>query len=87
MVVGVWLRAVTLTRVVAWQGLPRFHKGMFEVASSVWQGEGARGLFRGLCPTLLQVAPYSGVCFGVYDALQVGALLSHVAPLKKGIET
>jgi hypothetical protein len=57
-----WLR----TRVAA-QGVPRQHATALALVRAVLREEGPRGLFRGLVPTLLQIAPSLAVTFAVYE--------------------
>ena len=40
------------------------------VMVDIFQKEGARGLYRGIRPTLLGAVPYEGIKFGAFDGLQ-----------------
>jgi solute carrier family 25 thiamine pyrophosphate transporter 19 len=57
-----WLR----TRIAA-QGVPRQHATALALVRAVYREEGAVGFFRGLVPTLLQIAPSLAVTFAVYE--------------------
>lgn len=46
---------------------PRTYTGIMDVARQTIQGEGLRGLFRGLTPNLLKVVPAVSITYVVYD--------------------
>jgi solute carrier family 25 phosphate transporter 23/24/25/41 len=46
---------------------PRTYTGIMDVARQTIQGEGVRGLFRGLTPNLLKVVPAVSITYVVYD--------------------
>uniref|UniRef100_A0A0M3HRH2 Mitochondrial thiamine pyrophosphate carrier n=1 Tax=Ascaris lumbricoides TaxID=6252 RepID=A0A0M3HRH2_ASCLU len=50
---------VIRTRLVA-QGEPKVYRGTLHAAFCIWRFEGLRGYFRGLSPSLAQIAPYTG---------------------------
>ena len=62
-----WLR----TRLAS-QGVPREHDSAAALVRAVYASEGARGLFRGLAPTVLQIVPSLAVTFATYE--QSGAV-------------
>jgi solute carrier family 25 thiamine pyrophosphate transporter 19 len=53
------------------QGEPKIYKNSIHAASELWRLEGASGFFRGTVPSVLQIAPYSGLVFLLYNALNV----------------
>lgn len=52
--------------VLASQGVPRPFPTSRALAAHMWATRGARGFFSGLPSTLLQIAPYMGLSFGLY---------------------
>jgi solute carrier family 25 carnitine/acylcarnitine transporter 20/29 len=46
------------------------HNGPIDVAKHVLRYDGARGLFKGLIPTLSRDVPGNAIAFGVYEALK-----------------
>lgn len=59
---------VVRTRLVA-QGEPRIYRGAVHAIVSTWRAEGVRGFFRGCAPSLAQIAPFTGLQFTCYNAL------------------
>uniref|UniRef100_F1L4P6 Thiamine pyrophosphate carrier n=1 Tax=Ascaris suum TaxID=6253 RepID=F1L4P6_ASCSU len=57
---------VIRTRLVA-QGEPKVYRGTLHAAFCIWRFEGLRGYFRGLSPSLAQIAPYTGIQFALYN--------------------
>lgn len=57
---------VIRTRLVGQSSHFRLYKGVFHGLTQIWKHEGFTVLFRGLWPTLLQVAPHAGVQFMSY---------------------
>lgn len=57
-----WLR----TRIAS-QGVPPQHPTMWALISNVYKTEGIRGFFRGLFPTMMQIAPSLAVTFCSYE--------------------
>lgn len=55
--------------ILASQGVPRRFPTMRSLATHVWASRGMRGLYSGLPSTLFQIAPYAGLSFGIYTAL------------------
>ncbi|CAG0919223.1 unnamed protein product, partial [Notodromas monacha] len=49
------------------QGEPKVHKSVYAVGASVIKKNGYRGLFQGLVPAAIQVAPFTGLQFGFYS--------------------
>lgn len=45
-------------------------KSSYDVFATIIRNDGVRGLYRGLWPNLLKVAPSIGVSFGVYEWVQ-----------------
>ncbi|CAN0313271.1 unnamed protein product [Lampetra fluviatilis] len=57
----------TLRTRLAAQGEPRLYRGVLHAVVTMWRGEGLRGFYRGLSPTLAAVFPYAGLQFGFYN--------------------
>ncbi|VDK45377.1 unnamed protein product [Anisakis simplex] len=57
---------VIRTRLVA-QGEPKVYRGTLHATLCIWKFEGLRGYFRGLSPSLAQIAPYTGIQFALYN--------------------
>lgn len=57
---------VIRTRIIA-QSEPRTYTSTMNAYSTIVRVEGYRGLFRGLLPTLMQIAPFTGIQFTVYN--------------------
>lgn len=73
---GVLATAVTypldLCRTVfASQGVPKRFPTMQSFVAHTWRTRGVVGFYSGLSPTLLQIAPYMGLSFGIYSSLNV----------------
>jgi len=56
------------TRLVV-QGEPKVYKGITDVASQMYAKEGAKSLYHGLWPTMIQIGPYVGCQFALYRFL------------------
>ncbi|CAI2725094.1 unnamed protein product [Schistosoma spindalis] len=59
---------VLRTRFIA-QGEPKTYGSMSHAAVSIITREGAQGFFRGLVPSLLLIAPQTGIQFAIYHSL------------------
>ncbi|XP_069692155.1 mitochondrial thiamine pyrophosphate carrier-like isoform X2 [Periplaneta americana] len=57
---------VVRTRLIA-QGEPKVYKNIFQAVNLIYTKEGPRAFFKGLSPTLLQIAPHSGAQFAFYN--------------------
>nr|CCA23186.1 Mitochondrial Carrier (MC) Family putative [Albugo laibachii Nc14] len=55
--------------IFAAQGVPRRYPTISSLAHSLLQRKGVSGLFQGMGPSLLQIAPYMGLSFGIYSSL------------------
>lgn len=55
--------------IFAAQGVPRRYPTIPSLARSLYHTKGASGFFQGIGPTLLQIAPYMGLSFGIYSTL------------------
>ncbi|XP_075978796.1 mitochondrial thiamine pyrophosphate carrier-like [Anticarsia gemmatalis] len=66
------------TRMIAEQKTNRAYKGFVHATSSMMKTEGMRALFKGLSPTLGQIAPHAGMQFAVYK-LFTENILSKIA--------
>lgn len=53
---------------LAAQGVPRLHQGVSDVLRAVALRDGARGLFAGLLPALIQIVPAAGFNFVFYES-------------------
>jgi solute carrier family 25 protein 42 len=51
-------------------GGPRKYRGVTDALVRIPQQNGVAALYRGMAPSLLGVAPYSGIKFGVYEAIK-----------------
>lgn len=72
-----------LRTVLAAQGDPPPYSGPWDACKAVVRKRGARGLFAGCVPTLLEIVPNAGVQFGAYSALRKAAMsTSHSDELK-----
>merc|ERR1712226_89377 len=57
------------TRMVS-QGNKVIYKSISDAFASIYKVDGARGYFRGLSPALVQIFPFSGLTFGVYNLIR-----------------
>uniref|UniRef100_A0A7E4VRD2 Mitochondrial thiamine pyrophosphate carrier n=1 Tax=Panagrellus redivivus TaxID=6233 RepID=A0A7E4VRD2_PANRE len=57
---------VIRTRLVA-QGEPRVYRNMFHAITKIWKYEKIPGYFRGIVPSLAQIAPFTGLQFLIYN--------------------
>ncbi|XP_021915010.1 mitochondrial thiamine pyrophosphate carrier-like isoform X2 [Zootermopsis nevadensis] len=57
---------VVRTRLIA-QGEPKVCKNVLQVCTMIYTKEGPRAFFKGLSPTLIQIAPHTGVQFACYN--------------------
>lgn len=57
------------TRLIAEQKTKKAYKGFTNAITSMVKTEGVRALFKGLTPTLGQIAPHAGIQFAVYRLL------------------
>jgi solute carrier family 25 thiamine pyrophosphate transporter 19 len=57
---------VIRTRLVA-QGEPKVYRSAVHAARKIWRYEKVPGFFRGIVPSLSQVAPYTGLQFALYN--------------------
>lgn len=58
-----------LRTVLASQGSPPLYRGMIDAGKAIVKQNGPKGLFTGVGITLLEIVPYAGIQFGVYDFL------------------
>ncbi|KAK6111567.1 Mitochondrial carrier family protein [Brugia pahangi] len=59
---------VIRTRLVI-QDQHKIYNGMLQAVIFIWNSEGFRGFFRGITPSLIQIAPFIGLQFSLYNAL------------------
>ncbi|CAI5989081.1 unnamed protein product [Closterium sp. NIES-64] len=59
-----------LRTVLASQGEPKVYAGMRAACMGIVRERGVRGLFAGLPPTMVEIIPYAGLQFGLYDAFK-----------------
>ncbi|XP_013172030.1 PREDICTED: mitochondrial thiamine pyrophosphate carrier-like [Papilio xuthus] len=57
------------TRLIAEQKTQKVYKGFLSAFSIIIKTEGSKALFKGLVPTLAQIAPHAGIQFAVYKLL------------------
>ena len=48
-------------------GVPLKYTGMFDVIRKTVQNEGIRGMYKGLTPNLMKIAPAAGISWFVYE--------------------
>ncbi|XP_014362112.2 mitochondrial thiamine pyrophosphate carrier [Papilio machaon] len=58
------------TRLIAEQKTQKVYKGFLNAFSIIIKTEGSKALFKGLVPTLAQIAPHAGIQFAVYKLLR-----------------
>ncbi|KAH7666808.1 Mitochondrial carrier protein [Dioscorea alata] len=56
-----------LRTILASQGEPKVYSSMRSAFVDIIKTRGARGLYAGLGPTLVEIIPYAGLQFGTYD--------------------
>ncbi|KAM3725138.1 Mitochondrial thiamine pyrophosphate carrier [Dirofilaria immitis] len=59
---------VIRTRLII-QNHHKIYDGTLHAIISIWKSEGYRGFFRGVTPSLIQIAPFIGLQFSLYNAL------------------
>ncbi|GJP29778.1 hypothetical protein CLOM_g19616 [Closterium sp. NIES-68] len=59
-----------LRTVLASQGEPKVYSGMRAACAGIVRERGVRGLFAGLAPTIVEIIPYAGLQFGLYDGFK-----------------
>ncbi|MBE3042624.1 hypothetical protein IMZ48_08615, partial [Candidatus Bathyarchaeota archaeon] len=57
-------------------GHPRLYNGLIGTATTIWKGEGLRGMYRGLGPIVMGYLPTWAVWFTVYNKAK-GAIRPH----------
>lgn len=57
---------VIRTRLIA-QGNSKIYHGMMNATIIMWRREGIRGFFRGLSPSLVHIAPFTGLQFAMFN--------------------
>lgn len=57
---------VIRTRLVA-QGEPKVYRSTLHAAVKIWKHEKVPGFFRGITPSLAQIAPFTGLQFLIYN--------------------
>ncbi|GJP30935.1 hypothetical protein CLOM_g7332 [Closterium sp. NIES-68] len=65
-----------LRTVLASQGEPKVYSGMRAACAGIVRERGVRGLFAGLAPTIVEIIPYAGLQFGLYDGFQAPTSLT-----------
>ena len=48
-------------------GIPLKYNGMFDVIGKTLKHEGIRGMYKGLCPNLMKIAPAAGISWFVFE--------------------
>ncbi|GMH26371.1 hypothetical protein Nepgr_028214 [Nepenthes gracilis] len=60
--------------VLASQGEPKVYPNMRSAVFGIYKARGLGGLYAGLSPTLVEIAPYAGLQFGTYDTFKRWAM-------------
>ncbi|ORY82119.1 mitochondrial thiamine pyrophosphate carrier [Protomyces lactucae-debilis] len=60
------------TRFAAQDGESRLYYSIAGAVRQITKGEGVRGLYRGLNASLIQIMPYMGLLFGIYEPCRQG---------------
>lgn len=55
---------------LAGQGVPKRYPTVVEMVRGTLEHHGVHGMYKGLTPTLIQIAPFTGIQFAAYGALQ-----------------
>ncbi|XP_058809047.1 mitochondrial thiamine pyrophosphate carrier [Phymastichus coffea] len=58
------------TRLIAQSTQSQTYKGTLDSCAIIYKTESPKGFFRGLLPTLLQIAPHAGLQFGTYEIVK-----------------
>lgn len=56
--------------VLASQGEPKVYSGMRSAFAGIVKAKGISGLYSGLSPTIVEIIPYAGLQFGLYDSFK-----------------
>lgn len=56
-----------LRTILASQGEPKVYKSMSDACMSILKTRGVSGFYTGLTPTIVEIIPYAGLQFGLYD--------------------
>lgn len=56
--------------VFAAQGVPRVYPNMTSLVKTTYRTYGLRGFYRGITPSLVQIGPYIGCSFFIYESLK-----------------
>ncbi|EFX04823.1 mitochondrial dicarboxylate carrier protein [Grosmannia clavigera kw1407] len=67
------------TRFAAQGSKDRVYTNLRHAVREIARDEGLRGFFRGLGPAILQIAPFMGTFFAVYEGLRAPLLRAHLA--------
>ncbi|KAH0704934.1 hypothetical protein KY290_009648 [Solanum tuberosum] len=59
-----------LRTILASQGEPKVYRNMRSAFVDIFRARGVPGLYAGLTPTLVEIAPYAGLQFGTYDTFK-----------------
>uniref|UniRef100_A0A3Q7JEU0 Uncharacterized protein n=1 Tax=Solanum lycopersicum TaxID=4081 RepID=A0A3Q7JEU0_SOLLC len=59
-----------LRTILASQGEPKIYRNMRSAFIDIFRARGVPGLYAGLTPTLVEIAPYAGLQFGTYDTFK-----------------
>lgn len=71
---------VVRTRLMAPTGMPRPPGGVAGAFREIVAAEGLAGLYTGMLPALISIAPSGAVFYGTYDLLRVSAALLRCPP-------
>ncbi|EXB74801.1 Mitochondrial thiamine pyrophosphate carrier [Morus notabilis] len=72
-----------LRTILASQGEPKVYPTMSSAFLDIIRTRGARGLYAGLSPTLVEIVPYAGLQFGTYDTFKRWTLAWNRSQLSK----
>ncbi|XP_065317977.1 mitochondrial thiamine pyrophosphate carrier-like isoform X3 [Gordionus sp. m RMFG-2023] len=65
------------TRLVSQYETQKVYRGILHGANIIYHKEGIKGFYKGLTPSIIQIAPYSGLYFMFYSTLKNESRITH----------